>query len=68
VIAPPTLGGSVLGIGKYLSPRVYVGYGVSLFGAGQVLTLRYLIRRGVDLSLESSSVESRASLNYRKER
>jgi translocation and assembly module TamB len=41
---------------------------VSLFGAGQVLTLRYLIRRGVDLSLESSSVESRASLNYRKER
>jgi translocation and assembly module TamB len=68
VIESRTLGGSVLGIGKYLSPRVYVGYGVSLFGAGQVLTLRYLIRRGVDLSLESSSVESRASLNYRKER
>ncbi|WP_133501457.1 translocation/assembly module TamB domain-containing protein [Cognatilysobacter terrigena] len=63
-----TLGGSVLGIGKYLSPRLYVGYGVSLFGAGQVLTLKYLIRRGVDFTVESSSVESRASLNYRKEK
>ncbi|AXK73145.1 translocation/assembly module TamB [Lysobacter sp. TY2-98] len=62
------LGGSVLGIGKYLSPRLYVGYGVSLFGAGQVLTLKYLIRRGVDFTVESSTVESRASLNYRKEK
>ncbi|WP_462114942.1 translocation/assembly module TamB domain-containing protein [Lysobacter xanthus] len=68
VIESRTLGGSVLGIGKYLSPRLYVGYGVSLFGAGQVLTLKYLIRRGVDMTFESSSVESRASLNYRKER
>lgn len=68
VIESRTLGGSVLGIGKYLSPRLYVGYGVSLFGAGQVLTLKYLIRRGVDATFETSSVESRASLNYRKER
>ncbi|MGY4514687.1 translocation/assembly module TamB domain-containing protein [Lysobacter sp. HA18] len=63
-----TLGGSVIGIGKYLSPRLYVGYGVSLFGSGQVLTLKYLIRRGVDFTFESSTVENRASLNYRKEK
>lgn len=62
------LGGSVLGIGKYLSPRVYVGYGVSLLGSGQVLTLKYLIRRGVDVEIESSTVENRASLNWRKEK
>ena len=68
VIESRTLGGSVLGIGKYLSPRLYVGYGVSLFGSGQVLTLKYLIRRGVDATFESSTVENRASLNYRKER
>ncbi|WP_133479661.1 translocation/assembly module TamB domain-containing protein [Cognatilysobacter segetis] len=68
VIESRTLGGSVFGIGKYLSPRLYIGYGVSLFGAGQVLTLKYLIRRGVDMTFESSSVESRASINYRKER
>jgi len=62
------LGGSVLGIGKYLSPKLYVGYGVSLLGTGQVLTLKYLLRKGFDIQVESSTVENRASINYRKEK
>ena len=62
------LGGSVLGIGKYLSPRLYVGVGVSLLGTGQVLTLKYLLRKGFDIEFETSTVESRGSVNYRKER
>jgi len=62
------LGGSVLGIGKYLSPKLYVGYGVSLLGTGEVLTLKYLLRKGVDIEIESSTVENRASLNLRKEK
>lgn len=62
------LGGSVLGVGKYLSPRVYVGYGVSLLGTGQVLTLKYLLRKGFDIEIESSTVENRASVNWRLER
>ncbi len=62
------LGGSVLGIGKYLSPKLYVGYGVSLLGTGQVLTLKYLLRKGFDIQIESSTVENRASVNYRKEK
>ena len=62
------LGGSVFGIGKYLSPRLYVSYGVSLLGTGQVLTLKYLLRKGFDIEIESSSIENRASLNYRKEK
>jgi translocation and assembly module TamB len=62
------LGGSVLGVGKYLSPRVYVGYGVSLLGTGQVLTLKYLLRKGFDIEIESSTVETRASANWRKEK
>ncbi|CAA9341540.1 MAG: hypothetical protein AVDCRST_MAG71-2266 [uncultured Lysobacter sp.] len=68
VLESRTLGGSVFGIGKYLSPRLYVGYGVSLLGTGQVLTLKYLLRRGFALEIESSSVENRASVNYRHER
>ena len=48
VIDSRTLGGNVLGVGKFLSPRLYVGFGVSLLGSGQVLTLRYLLRHGVD--------------------
>ena len=62
------LGGSVLGFGKYLSPRLYVGVGVSLLGTGQVLTLKYLLRKGFDIEFETSTVESRGSVNYRKER
>lgn len=63
-----TLGGSVFGVGKYLSPRVYVSYGVSLLGTGQVLTLKYLLRRGFDITIESSTVENKASVNWRREK
>jgi translocation and assembly module TamB len=62
------LGGEVIGAGKYLSPRVYVGYGVSLLGSGHVLTLKYLLRKGFDIEIESSSVENRGSVNWRTER
>ena len=62
------LGGEVLGVGKYLSPKLYVGYGVSLLGTGQVLTLRYLLRKGFDIEIESSTAENRGSVNWRKEK
>lgn len=62
------LGGSVLGVGKQLSPRLYVGFGVSLLGTGQVLTLKYLLTRGFDVEIESSTLENRGSLNWRRER
>jgi translocation and assembly module TamB len=62
------LGGSVVGIGKYLSPRLYVSYGVSLLGTGQVLTLKYLLRKGFDIEIESSTEENRGSVNWRKEK
>lgn len=68
VMQSRALGGSVLGIGRYLSPKLYVGYGVSLLGTGQVLTLKYLLRKGFDIEIESSTVENRASINYRKEK
>ena len=62
------LGGDVLSVGKYLSPKLYVGYGVSLVGSGQVLMLKYLLRKGFDIQIESSSVENRGSINWRKEK
>ena len=68
VIESRALGSSVLSVGKYLSPRLYVGYGVSLLGTGQVVMLRYLLRKGFDIQVESSTVENRASLNWTKER
>lgn len=68
VMESRALGGSVLGVGKYLSPKLYVGYGVSLLGTGQVLTLKYLLRKGFDIEIESSTLENRASVNWRKEK
>ncbi|MCA0197237.1 MAG: translocation/assembly module TamB domain-containing protein [Proteobacteria bacterium] len=62
------LGGSVVGVGKYITPRLYVGYGVSLVGAGQVVILKFLLNRGFDVELESSTVETRTSVNWRTER
>lgn len=60
--------GSVFGVGKYLSPKLYVGYGVSLLGTGQVVMLKYLLRKGFDVQIESSSIENRGSVNYRREK
>ncbi len=62
------LGGEVLGVGKYLSPKLYVSYGVSLLGTGQVVTLKYLLRKGFDLQIESSTLENKSSVNWRKEK
>lgn len=61
------LGGATFSVGKYLSPRLLVSYGVSLVGNGQVLTLKYLLGRGFDIEIESGT-ESRGSLNWRMER
>jgi translocation and assembly module TamB len=61
------LGGSAFTVGKFLSPRLYVSYGVSLFGTGQVLSFKYLVTRSLEAQVDSG-VENRASLNYRLER
>jgi len=68
VLESRTLGGSVFGVGKYLSPRLYVSYGVSMVGSGSAVTLKYLLRKGFDIEIESSTIESRGSVNWRKEK
>ncbi|KAF1710196.1 translocation/assembly module TamB domain-containing protein [Pseudoxanthomonas sacheonensis] len=68
VLESRTLGGSVFGVGKYLSPKLYVSYGVSMVGGGSAITLKYLLRKGFDVEIESSTVETRGSLNWRKEK
>jgi translocation and assembly module TamB len=61
------LGGAALTVGKYLSPKLYVSYGVALFGSGQVVTFKYLLSRVWSVQVDSGS-ENRAALNYRLER
>jgi translocation and assembly module TamB len=64
------LGDSTLTIGKQLSPKLFVSYGVSLLGIGQVITLKYLLSKGLDISIETEQTDLReqssAALNWRK--
>ena len=68
VLESRTLGGSVFGVGKYLSPKLYVSYGVSMVGSGSAVTLKYLLRKGFDVEIESSTIETRGSINWRREK
>jgi translocation and assembly module TamB len=61
------LGGATFTIGKYVSPRLFLSYGVSLIGTGQVVTLKYLLTRDFDISIEQGN-ESAASINWRREK
>ena len=62
-----TLGTNTLSVGKFVSPRLYVSYGVSLLGTGQVVALRYLLGGGFEVEIESG-LESRGSINWHTER
>ncbi|HUH55409.1 MAG TPA: translocation/assembly module TamB domain-containing protein [Rhodanobacter sp.] len=61
-------GSSAFTVGKYLSPRLYLSYGVGLFEPGEVITLRYRLTRRWNFEAQQATEFSRASLNYRIEK
>jgi translocation and assembly module TamB len=61
-------GSSAFTVGKYLSPRLYLSYGVGLFEPGQVITLRYIFSRRWNFEAQNATDFNRASFNYRHER
>lgn len=62
------LGAGALTVGKYLSPRLYLGYGRSLFDGGQLVTLRYRLTEHFELEAQSGTRDNKAGINYRHER
>jgi translocation and assembly module TamB len=62
------IGGAALTVGQYLSPRLYLSYGVGLFEPGEVITLRYKLSRSLALEALNGPQDSRAGLEFRKER
>ena len=62
------VGGAALTVGKYLSPRLYLSYGVGLFTPGEVVTLRYRLTRLFNVEIQNGTLSSRAGLNYRIEK
>ena len=61
-------GSSAFTVGKYLSPRLYLSYGVGLFEPGQVITLRYRLSTRWSFEAQNATDFNRASLNYRIEK
>jgi translocation and assembly module TamB len=61
-------GGAALTVGQYLSPRLYLSYGVGLFEPGEVITLRYKLTKDLHLEALNGPEDSRAGIEYRKER
>jgi translocation and assembly module TamB len=55
---------AALVVGKYLSPRLYVSYGIGLFDPESVLQMQYEIARSWKLVTESSSEATGADLLY----
>src|SRR5918995_227524 len=62
------LGGSAFTVGQYLSPRLYLSYGVGLFEPGQGVTLRYRISDQVALEASQGPINQRAGVTYKVER
>lgn len=62
-----TLGGAAFTVGKYLSPKLYLSYGVGIFDPGEVVTLRYIFSPRWNFETQNSTKGSRAGFNYRYE-
>lgn len=62
------LGGAAFTVGKYLSPKLYLSYGVGLFTPGEVVTLKYLFSKRWNFEAQNATTGSRAGFNYRHER
>lgn len=60
--------GGVFTIGEYLSPRLYVAYGVGLFEPGDLVTLRYELTDALNLRAVRGPDETRAGVEYKVER
>ncbi|MEP6511914.1 MAG: translocation/assembly module TamB domain-containing protein, partial [Dokdonella sp.] len=62
------LGGAAFTVGKYLSPKLYLSYGVGLFTPGEVVSLKYLFNKHWNFEAQNATTGNRAGINYRIER
>jgi len=61
-----TLGQSLITVGKYLTPQLYLSYGRSVIGNSNLIRLRYSISRRWELETESGTA-SGADIYYKLE-
>jgi translocation and assembly module TamB len=62
------LGGSAFTVGKYLSPRLFVSYGIGLFEPGNAVTVRYQFSERWSLEANDTPEDQHAGVRYRIEK
>jgi translocation and assembly module TamB len=62
------LGGNAFTVGKYLSPRFFISYGVGLFEPGSTMTVRYEFSRHWSLEANQAPEDGHAGIRYRIEK
>ena len=62
------IGGAALTVGQYLSPRLYLSYGVGVFEPGDVITLRYKLSKELAVQTQRGPEDMRAGIEYRIEK
>jgi translocation and assembly module TamB len=62
------LGGSAFTVGKYLSPRLFVSYGVGLFEPGTAITVRWQFSERWSLEANDTPEDQHAGVRYRIEK
>ena len=62
------LGGSAFTVGKYLSPKLFVSYGVGLFEPGTAITVRYEFSDRWSLEANDTPEDQHAGIRYRIEK
>jgi translocation and assembly module TamB len=62
------LGGNAFTVGKYLSPKFFISYGVGLFEPGSTMTVRYEFTRHWSLEANQTPDDGHAGIRYRIEK
>ena len=62
------LGGNAFTVGKYLSPRFFISYGVGLFEPGSTMTVRYEFSKHWSLEANQAPDDGHAGIRYRIEK
>ena len=62
------VGGAAFTVGKYLSPKLYLSYGVGLFTPGEVVSLKYIFNKRWNFEAQNATSGNRAGVNYRWEK
>ncbi len=62
------LGGNAFTVGKYLSPRFFISYGVGLFEPGSTVTVRYEFSKHWSLEANQAPEDAHAGVRYRIEK